>query len=82
MVAYPWYLLAIGLIIVVVGSLFAGLSSSSRSRQRGIDPRMRDDEIVRHLQSEQRISLPNLVVLVGLACIMVSIIWRLARLIW
>jgi hypothetical protein len=39
---------------------------------------MRDDEIVRHLREGQRIGLPGLVILVGLACIAASIVWRLA----
>lgn len=78
MIAYPWYLLAVGIIILVVGSLFAAVSGLSTPRQRSLDPRMRDDEIVRHLRDGQRIGLPGLVILVGVACIAASIIWRLA----
>jgi hypothetical protein len=40
---------------------------------------MRDDEIIRDLKRAERIPLPNLVILAGFACILVSIGWRLAR---
>jgi hypothetical protein len=78
MAAYPWYVLGVGIITLVVGSLFAALSRLSAPRQRGLDPRMRDDEIVRHLREGQRIGLPGLAILVGLARIAASIVWRLA----
>jgi hypothetical protein len=79
MVAFPWYLLALGLILVVLGTLFAGLSRASRAGQRAIDSRMRDAEIIQHLRSEQRLSLPSLIMGVGFVCVMVSVVWRLAR---
>jgi hypothetical protein len=81
MVAFPWYLLAAGILIVIIGCFFADLSKLSKPRGSGrrvIDPAMRDDEIIRNLQGGQRISLANLVVLFGLLCIMVSIVWRIA----
>ena len=79
MAALPWYLLAAGLVLVVVGFLLAGLSGSSRSRHRGLDPDMDDDEIARHLRDEQRVSFPGLVIVFGFVCVLVSIAWRLAR---
>ena len=65
--------------LIVVGFLISGLSGAGRSRQRGIDPRMRDEEIIRHLQSGQRLSLANVIVFVGLLCCLVSVVWRLVR---
>jgi|HubBroStandDraft_6_1064221.scaffolds.fasta_scaffold378399_2 hypothetical protein len=78
MIAAPWYLLAVGILLFVVGSLFAAVNGLSTPRQRSLDARMRDDEIVRHLRQGQRIGLPGLLILIGLACIAGSIAWRLA----
>ena len=77
--SFPWYLLAIGIGIVVVGSLLASLSGPPDRGQRAINPRMRDNEIIRDLKRGQRVTLPNLVILVGLMCILVSICWRITR---
>jgi hypothetical protein len=78
MIAAPWYLLAVGILLFVVGSLFAAVNGLSTPRQRSLDARMRDDEIVRHLRQGQRIGLPGLLILIGLSCIAGSIAWRLA----
>ncbi|MFL5241961.1 MAG: hypothetical protein ACJ8FY_07620 [Gemmataceae bacterium] len=80
MTSLPWYLLAAGIILVIIGSLLAGVMRPPGSG-RVIDPRMRDDEIIRNLKSGQRITLPNIVIFVGLLCILVSVLWRLALLI-
>jgi len=40
---------------------------------------MRDDDLVRELKRAQRVPVPNLVILAGLVCILVSICWRIAR---
>lgn len=79
MVAFPWYLLALGILLVVVGFLLAALSNWSRSQQRPIDIRMRDDEIIHRLHDRQWASFPNLIIFIGLVCILVSVVWRLAR---
>jgi hypothetical protein len=78
-VSLPWYLLAAGIAIVILGFLLAGLPGPSDRGRRAINPRMRDDEIIRDLKRAERIPLPNLVILAGFACILVSIGWRLAR---
>ena len=75
--AFPWFLLAAGIILVIIGALLAGLSKPPGSGRRAIDPSMRDREILRNLQNEQRPSLPSLVILVGLLCVAVSIVWRI-----
>ena len=39
MIAYPYFLSAFGLIVVIVGFILAGLSNSTPSRERGIHSR-------------------------------------------
>ena len=80
MIAAPWYLLSAGIILLIVGYLLAGIRKPSRRDRPIIDPRMRDDEIVRNLQASQGIALENLVVLAGWLLILVSVAWRLLRL--
>ena len=77
MIAIPWYLLSAGIVILLIGLLAAGLSGSARPPL--IDPRMRDDEIARNLQRSPGSTLANLMILLGGLCILVSIIWRVAR---
>lgn len=75
MTSYPWYLLAVGIFIVIIGALLAAVVKPAG--RPGIDPKMRDKEIIRNLQRGERISLPKLVVFVGLLCILVSVVWRI-----
>jgi len=81
MVAYPWYLLAVGLVIVVIGALFAVLSGLSRPQPPLINHKMKDREIIESLKREQRIPLANLVILIGVLCVAASLVWRLLRVI-
>jgi hypothetical protein len=78
-VSLPWYLLAAGIALVVIGFLLAGLMGPPGRGRRPIDADMRDDDVVRELKRTQRVSLPSLVILAGFACILVSICWRLLR---
>jgi hypothetical protein len=78
MIAFPWFLLAVGIILVIVGFFVLVLSAASRPKRPAIDHRMRDDEIVRHLREEQRITFPGWVILAGMGCVLVSVVWRLA----
>jgi hypothetical protein len=80
-VALPWYLLAAGIALVVLGALLSGLGRPEGSGRRRLDPAMRDDEIIRELGRKQRVTLPNLMVLAGIVCVLVSVVWRLARLV-
>jgi hypothetical protein len=76
-IAFRWVLFSAGILFVVIGLLLGGVMKPPGSRKPSIDPRMRDDEISRNLKRGQRVFIPNLVVLFGLACIVVSFIWRL-----
>jgi hypothetical protein len=76
MAGAPWYLLAGGIVLVILGFLIAGLSGPSDEGR--LDARMRDDEIARELKRRQRMSPASYVVLAGLACVLVSVVWRLA----
>jgi Flp pilus assembly protein TadB len=77
MIAFPWYLLAAGIVLVIVGFLLAAAAEPSSPRRRIIDPAMRDADIVRQLQRGQRVSVPSLIILAGFLCVLVSIVWRL-----
>ena len=79
MVGLPWYLLAAGIVMVVIGFILAGLPGPTNRGRRPIDPDMQDDDIVRELKRSQRVPLPSLVILAGFLCILVSIGWRLLR---
>jgi hypothetical protein len=80
-VSLPWYLLAAGIALVIVGALLAGLPGRAGrgGGRRAIRPRMRDDDIARELRRAQRVTVPSLVVLAGFVCILVSVCWRIAR---
>jgi len=76
----PWFLLAGGIVLVVVGALLGGLPGR-RERRRRIGPRMRDADIVRELNSAPPLRAADLVVLAGFACVGVSVFWRLLRIV-
>jgi hypothetical protein len=78
MIAFPWFLLAFGVILVLVGFLLEGLGRATRPRQKQIDSRMRNKEIARLLRESQRITLPQITISVGVVCALISLVWRLA----
>jgi hypothetical protein len=78
MAGLPWYLLALGIILVVVGTLLAGLGGGSASN-RAIDPRMKDEDIARLMNRGEGNWLANTLVLLGLVLIAVSVVWRIVR---
>jgi hypothetical protein len=80
-IAFRWVLFSAGILVVIIGYLLAGVMKPPDSKKPFIDPRMRDDEIIRNLKRGQRIFVPNLIVLFGFACILASVIWRLILLI-
>jgi hypothetical protein len=73
----PWYLLAVGIGLVVLGFLAANLGGPPNRRQRTIDYRMRDEDIARQLNHSEPGPLPTLLIVAGFACILVSVCWRL-----
>lgn len=79
MISLPWYLLAVGILLVVIGFLLAGLPGPPGREQRTIHTKMKDDDIIRELKRSQRLPASSLVILAGFACILISICWRLFR---
>jgi hypothetical protein len=78
-VSLPWYLLAAGIALVIIGLILGALPGPTDRGRRTIDPQMRDDDIVQELKRSQRAPVSALVILAGFACILVSISWRLLR---
>jgi hypothetical protein len=71
--AFPWYLLAFGIVLTIVGILIAALMSRGPDY---IDPKMDDDEIAERLNRGAGI-WPSVLIVVGVLCVLVSIIWRI-----
>jgi hypothetical protein len=75
----PWFLLAFGVLLVIVGFILASLPRSPGQDRRAIDSDMDDDDIVRELKRAERIPVPSLIILAGFVCMFISICWRLFR---
>ena len=80
MIAYPYYLLAFGIIVFIIGAILSGMIRTS-SREPRVHANMRDADIARQLRYRAPIPFPNIVMAVGMLCIAASICWRLARMI-
>ncbi|PQO31236.1 hypothetical protein C5Y96_12895 [Blastopirellula marina] len=78
MIAAPWYLSSIGIMLVVIGALAGAVFSAGSSRTH-IDPRMSDEEIAKRLDRQQSIGFPGFMVYAGLLCLVVGIGWRVLR---
>jgi hypothetical protein len=82
MISLPYYLLAFGIFLIILGATvnsFAKLGRPRRSVRRPIDPTARDEEIIRTLQGDRRFRLGNFIVHLGPFCALVSVIWRILR---
>ena len=79
MIATPWYLMAVGVGLVIVGFLAAGFRQVLGSGPPAIDRRMRDGQIAKILRDRQRAGFPVLIVYAGLACVFASVVWRGVR---
>ena len=79
MIGLPWYLLAAGIAIVILGFVLASLPRSSDRREHVIDADMDDEEIIGKLKRAQRLPFSSMVILAGFACVFVSVVWRLVR---
>lgn len=78
MIAAPWYLSSLGIVLIVVGGL-AGAVFGRGASQTGIDPRMSDKEIVKRLEQRESIGFPGFLLYAGLLCLAVGIGWRVLR---
>ena len=79
MAGLPWFLLAGGIGLILLGAVLGGLPGSAGRGRRAIDPDMADDEIIRDLRQAERMPVSGLIFLAGVGCILVSVGWRLAR---
>ena len=77
MIAVPWYLLSLGIVVLLAGIFLSALAPPPR--QNAIDPRMTDEEIAKTLRGRERGSWGGLVVFAGLLLIMISLAWRILR---
>jgi len=77
MAAAPWYLLAGGILLVIVGYFIASLGRGSG--RVFITHKMSDEEVERRLSHERGNPVAGLVILAGFAVILASLIWRLVR---
>ena len=82
MIAAPWYLLSFGILVLVIGLIGASLKGASQSGQPMIDPNMDDDQILQNLEGQGGVAWPNLLVFAGLVLVAISIVWRLARMLF
>ena len=78
MSAAPWYLLAGGIALVIIG-YFLDAFGSLGSGRRFIHPKMSDEEIARQMNEGEARSLGSLVILLGFLAILVSVVWRIVR---
>lgn len=79
MIALPWYLLFAGIVLVIIGFSAGGLSRPPFQEDNTLDEDMHDEEIVRRMKINQRLSIPSMVVVLGMMLVLISIIWRLFR---
>lgn len=76
MIALPWYLLAVGILLVVVGCIWANVSPPPKAKP--ISHKMRDAEIVQALKQNERLPAASLVIILGFVVILISLVWRFA----
>jgi hypothetical protein len=78
MIAWPWYLLSGGILLIIIGAFLDHLQRLGSGRLH-IDPKMSNREIKRRMKKSQRISVGSIMITVGVLAVLVSIVWRLAR---
>jgi hypothetical protein len=76
MIGIPWFLMAFGIILVLLGVLLDRLSPFSRKRPRQITAKMRNKDIARLLKEQERIPVASLVVLAGITCFTLGLIGK------
>jgi hypothetical protein len=77
MAAAPWYLLAGGIALVIVGYFIASLGRGSG--RVFITHKMSDEEVERQLNQDRGNPVAGFVMLLGFVIILTSIIWRIVR---
>jgi hypothetical protein len=77
-ISAPWYLFAVGIVLILIGSLMSGWPGSG-GRGRVIHADMRDDDIIEELNNAQRVPVSGWVLMAGFLCLLVSVCWRLVR---
>jgi hypothetical protein len=80
MAGAPWFLLAGGILVVIIGSIIASLGSRGSGRIF-ISHKMSDEEIERLMNKPQGSRLGIVLVMLGFLIIFVSIVWRIVRII-
>lgn len=80
MIAAPWYLFAAGVLLMIVGAISGALFGANRSSAKWIDARLSDREIARRLERQSSLGFSGFLIYLGLACLFVSVVWRLLRL--
>ena len=80
MIAAPWYLLSFGVLMIIAGLFMAQMQRPDTPG--AINPRMSDAEIAERLRKQQKTPLPNLVIAAGGVCIVISLLWRIARVVF
>jgi len=74
----PWYLLAGGIALIIIGFFWDAIGNLGSGR-RFIHPKMSDEEIERQMNEGEGRSLGGLVILLGFLAILVSVVWRIVR---
>ncbi len=77
MAGAPWYLLAAGIFLVILGYFIARLGS--RRSRIYISPKMSDKEIERLMSEARGSPLAGILVSLGFLIVLISIVWRLVR---
>ena len=78
MAAAPWYLLAAGAGLLVLGAIISNLMNRGSGRVF-ITAKMSDKEVERILNQNRVNPLGNIIAFVGIVLIVVSIVWRIVR---
>lgn len=76
MIALPWYLMAIGIVLILIGGFAGALSGAGDSPKTVIHERLSDEEIVNRLNEQPPLSLSSLMMGAGFLCLIVSFVWR------
>ncbi len=77
MLAAPYFLFSAGIVFILLALFWGSISGGGKSTF--IDPRMTDEEIDRQLNKSDGSPARGILMLIGGAAILVSIVWRMIR---